>query len=196
MKRKLLFLAFVLSTVVGWSQTVTLKFKNGTTQQYNLSELESIDFKDGNDNQNNGNDNQNKTFYDVLQINGVSYACFGYRSIFVYRSSWDLSKHSGQIVLPCGSLSLAQNGEFHYDYMYLLNLKGSQELEIGSKLENFSPTFKRLGKEELSYVSGSATVIDKLYRKYITIRFDSFTFGYGSNSYSLDGTVQLSFHED
>ena len=55
MKRRLLFLAFVLSTVVGWSQTVTLKFKNGTTQQYNMSELESIDFKDG-DNNNSGND--------------------------------------------------------------------------------------------------------------------------------------------
>lgn len=55
MKRRLLFLAFVLSTVVGWSQTVTLKFKNGTTQQYDMSELESIDFKDG-DNNNSGND--------------------------------------------------------------------------------------------------------------------------------------------
>ena len=55
MKRRLLFLAFVLSTVVGWSQTVMLKFKNGTTQQYNMSELESIDFKDG-DNNNSGND--------------------------------------------------------------------------------------------------------------------------------------------
>lgn len=50
MKRKILFLAFVLSTLVGWSQTVTLKFKNGTTQQYNMSELESVDFTDGNNN--------------------------------------------------------------------------------------------------------------------------------------------------
>lgn len=48
MKRRLLFLAFVLSTIVGWSQTVTLKFKNGTTQQYNMSELESVDFTDDN----------------------------------------------------------------------------------------------------------------------------------------------------
>ena len=53
MKRRILFLAFVLSTVVGWSQTVTLKFKNGTTQQYNMSELESIDFKDGDNNSGN-----------------------------------------------------------------------------------------------------------------------------------------------
>ena len=48
MKRKILFLAFVLSTLVGWSQTVTLKFKNGTTQQYNMSELESVNFTDDN----------------------------------------------------------------------------------------------------------------------------------------------------
>ena len=48
MKRRLLFLVFILSTVVGWSQTVTLKFKNGTTQQYNMSELESVNFTDDN----------------------------------------------------------------------------------------------------------------------------------------------------
>jgi hypothetical protein len=48
MKRRILFLAFVLSTVVGWSQTVTLKFKNGTIQQYNMSELESVNFTDDN----------------------------------------------------------------------------------------------------------------------------------------------------
>ena len=56
MKRRILFLAFVLSTVVGWSQTVTLKFKNGTTQQYNMSELESVDFTQGDNNGNEGFD--------------------------------------------------------------------------------------------------------------------------------------------
>ena len=190
MKRRLLFLAFVLSTVVGWSQTVTLKFKNGTTQQYNMSELESIDFADG-------GDVNNKTAYDILQINGESYACYGYRGLVTYKSTWDLSKHSGTIRLPCGKLSDAQKGEFDFNYMYHIYLKGSQELEIGSKLENFSPTFNIFGsRDELSYVSGSAVVIDKLDDKYITIRFDSIVFGYGSNSYTLDGTVQLMFDED
>ena len=46
MKRSIILLAFVLTTVLGWSQTITLKFKNGTTQQYNMSELESVDFTD------------------------------------------------------------------------------------------------------------------------------------------------------
>lgn len=191
MKRSILFLALLLTTAFGWSQTVTLKFKNGTTQQYSMSELESIDFKDGDDN------NDNKTVYDILQINGESFACFGYRCFVTYKSTWDLSKHNGTIRLPCGKLSDAQKGEFDYNYMYHINLKGSQELKIGSKLENFSPTFKSVGsRDELSYVSGSAIVIDKLDDKYITIRFDSIVFGYGSNSYTLDGTVQLMFDED
>ncbi len=55
MKRVILLFAAVLFASIGWSQTVTLKFKNGTTQQYNLSEIESIDFADG-DNNNSGND--------------------------------------------------------------------------------------------------------------------------------------------
>lgn len=48
MKRSIILLAFVLTTVLGWSQTVTLKFKNGTTQQYSMSELESVNFTDDN----------------------------------------------------------------------------------------------------------------------------------------------------
>ncbi len=52
MKRVVLLLfAAVLFATVGWSQTVTLKFKNGTTQQYNMSELESVDFTDENTHQ-------------------------------------------------------------------------------------------------------------------------------------------------
>ena len=48
MKRVILLFAAVLLATVGWSQTVTLKFKNGTTQQYNMSELESVNFTDDN----------------------------------------------------------------------------------------------------------------------------------------------------
>ena len=48
MRRIILFFAAVLLASVGWSQTVTLKFKNGTTQQYNMSELESVNFTDDN----------------------------------------------------------------------------------------------------------------------------------------------------
>lgn len=48
MRRIILFFAAVLLASIGWSQTVTLKFKNGTTQQYNMSELESVNFTDDN----------------------------------------------------------------------------------------------------------------------------------------------------
>ena len=55
MKRVILLFAAVLLASIGWSQTVTLKFKDGSTRQYNMSEIESIDFTDGNGN-NSGND--------------------------------------------------------------------------------------------------------------------------------------------
>lgn len=55
MKRSIILLVLVLTTAIGWSQTVTLKFKNGTTQQYSMGELESIDFtNDGSNNNENG----------------------------------------------------------------------------------------------------------------------------------------------
>ena len=133
-----------------------------------------------------------KQDYDVLQINGVQYACYGYRCVITYKSTWDSTKHSGEIMLPCGDLADAQKGVHEYKYMYSIGLKGSQDLKTGSKLENFSPIFERIGEwKGLSYISGSASVIDMMNDRYITIKFDSFTFGSGSKSYTLNGTVQL-----
>jgi hypothetical protein len=139
-----------------------------------------------------------KNEYDILIINGEKYACFGYRSLITYQSTWDLSKHTGEIRLPCGKLSDAQKGEYDYDYAFMIKLKGNQDLKIGSKLEDFSPTFT--GVDDWSgpydYDSGSATITDKKDDKYITIKFNSFKFGSGSKSYTLDGTVQLDLDED
>ena len=138
-----------------------------------------------------------KVDYDVLQINGVDYACYGYRSFITYTSTWDLSNHSGEILLPCGNLSDAKKGEYDYDYMYSIYLEGNQDLKKGSKLENFSPEFEDVGEwDRLSYSSGSATITDKKDDKYINVKFDSFKFGNGSKSYTLNGTVQLDLDED
>ena len=99
-------------------------------------------------------------------------------------------------MLPCGDLADAQKDVHKYSYMYTIDLKGSQDLKTGSKLENFSPTIEKFGDwEGLSYVSGSASVIDMMNDRYITIKFDSFTFGNGSKSYILNGTVQLMLSE-
>ncbi len=131
--------------------------------------------------------------YDVLQINGASYACYGHRCIITYESIWDLNKHKGQLSLPCGKLSDAQKGEYDYDYMYVIYLKGSGDLKKGSKLEDFSPTLDDYKSwESENFVGGSATVIDKKDDNYITIKFDSFAF----ESYTFNGTVQLSLDED
>lgn len=136
----------------------------------------------------------NLTDYDVIQINGESYACYGYRCPITYASDWDLSSHRGTLRLPCGKLSDAQKEEYSYDELYEIRLRGSENLKTGSKLEDFSPTFVDMGT--FDYVSGSATITDKKDDKYITVKFDSFKFASGSKSYVLKGTVQLDLDED
>ena len=149
------------------------------------------------DDDSNNKSNNFKQDYDVLQINGESYACYGYRSALTYTSSWDLANHSGYLSLPCGKLSDAQKGEFDIDYLYRITLEGNHDLMEGEKLENYSPMFEDIRDwDGLDYVSGSATITDKQNDKYITVKFDSFKFGNGSNSYTLNGTVQLDLDED
>lgn len=139
-----------------------------------------------------------KQDYDRLQINGVEYACYGYRCIVTYTSSWDFSENCGQILLPCGKLSDAEKGEYDYDYMYTIYLEGTQGLKKGSKLENFSPRIESNEDwfTQLNYSSGSATITDKKDDVYITVKFDSFKFENESKSYTLNGTVQLDLDED
>ena len=64
-----------------------------------------------------GNDDEEdeinlKQDYDILQVNGVDYACYGYRCIITYSSTWNKTNHSGEILLPCGKLSDAKKGEY------------------------------------------------------------------------------------
>ena len=50
MKRIVCLLALLLVFAFGWSQTMTIHFKNGNTQKYNMGEIESIEFsQDKND---------------------------------------------------------------------------------------------------------------------------------------------------
>lgn len=74
-------------------------------------------------------DNEFKADYDVFQINGESYACYGYRSPVTYTSEWNLSTHTGELRLPCGKLSDAQKGEYNYEYMYCIYLEGNENLK-------------------------------------------------------------------
>ena len=127
--------------------------------------------------------------YDVLDINNTKYACYGYKSLVTFCSVWNLSTHSGVLRMPCGLLTKAEKGLYDYDYMYEINLNGTKNLSKGSRLEDFSPNFE-FAWERTNYTSGSATVIE-LTDRYITVKYDSFKFGSGSNSYTLNGTVQL-----
>lgn len=135
--------------------------------------------------------------YDIIEINGNKYACYGYRLPITYASYWDLSSHSGDITLPLGKLSDAQKGEYDYEYMLSISLEHNQDLKKGQKLEDFSYISASYnGPDELEYISGSATIIDKKDDTYITIKFDSFELGNGKSSYVLNGTVQLMLDED
>lgn len=145
---------------------------------------------DGGDGNGGGGTNSNQ-IYDVLQINGEDYACYGYRSPITYTSHWDSSIHCGEISLPCGNLSDAQKGKHKYSYMYTIYLEGNQNLSKGSKFENYSPKIDDI-YSRFDYISGSATVIDKKDDIYITVKFDNFTF----RNYTLNGTVQLLFDEN
>ena len=140
-----------------------------------------------------------KQDYDILQVNGVNYACYGYRCIITYSSSWNKSKHSGEILMPCGKLSDAKKGEYDYDYMYGIVLEGSKDLKKGSKLEDYSLWFDSSedSYNDYEYASGSAIVADIKSDEYITINFNSFKVrNEDGNSYVLNGTVQLDFDED
>ena len=45
-------------------------------------------------------DSDFKQDYDILQVNGVDYACYGYRCAVTYTSTWNITNHSGEIMLP------------------------------------------------------------------------------------------------
>ena len=145
------------------------------------------------------NDINLKQDYDILQVNGVDYACYGYRCIITYSSTWNKTKNSGKILLPCGKLSDAKKGEYDYDYMYGIKLEGSKDLKKGTKLEEYSLQFDSSEDyyHKYNYTSGSATVAEIRSDEYITIKFDSFMVSNKEgDSYVLNGTVQLDFDED
>ena len=140
-----------------------------------------------------------KQDYDILHVNGGDYACYGYRSLATFSSSWDKTNHSGMILLPCGKLSDAKKGEYDYDYMYSIELEGTKDLKKGSKLEDYSLCFQSAENycELYEYASGSATVVDIVNDQYITINFNSFKVcNEDGKSYVLNGTVQLDFDVD
>ena len=140
-----------------------------------------------------------KQDYDILQINGVNYACYGYRSVITYSSYWNKANHSGEILLPCGNLSDAKKGEYNYDYLYGIVLEGSTDLKKGSKLEDYSLWFisSHDNRNDYEYKSGSAVVAEIKSDEYITINFNSFKVrNEDGDSYVLNGTVQLDYDEE
>ncbi len=131
--------------------------------------------------------------YDLLQINGVDCACYGYRCGLTYESEWNMEQREGEILLPCTTLTNTSSGDYDFNYLYTIYLNGNRDLKKGCKLEDFNARLENTDNwEVVNYESGTATVIEKIDNKYITISFDQFKFGEGGNSFTLNGTVQLS----
>jgi len=134
--------------------------------------------------------------YDVLQINGVECACYGYRCGLTYESEWNLEQRKGEILLPCATLTNAINADYDYNYLYTIYLNGSKDLKKGSKLEDYNAKLENTDNwDVVNYESGTAIVTEKVDDKYITISFNQFKFGQGDNSFTLNGTVQLSLNK-
>ena len=190
MKRLFSFVLMLQLASVCFSQSMTIIFKDGTTVKHKMNLIESIEFTD--------DDDGISQVYDILQINGDKYACYGYRCFITYSSSWDLETNEGEILLPCGKLSDAEKGEYDYDYMFAIYLEGKERLKKGSKIEDYFIGFSSTEDiYEYEYASGSAIVSDIISDEYITISFKSFEVrSDDGNSYVLDGTVQLDFDED
>ena len=144
----------------------------------------------------NKDGNTPKVEYGIIQIDGTSYACYGYGCPITFTSYWNYDTHKGEITLPCGKLSDAQQGVYNYDYAYTIKLSGTEDLAKGSKLENFSPTLTDAGGwYTLDYTSGSAVVTEIVPNKYITINFSNFYFTKGTTTHSFTGTVQRALSE-
>lgn len=47
MKRIVSLLLLIQCCIAGWSQTITIKYKNGSTQNYNMNDIEEITFSQG-----------------------------------------------------------------------------------------------------------------------------------------------------
>ena len=50
MKRIVSLIVFIQCCISGWSQTMTIEFKNGATTKYNMKDIKSIYFEEENDN--------------------------------------------------------------------------------------------------------------------------------------------------
>lgn len=143
-------------------------------------------------------DDTTSQLWDALQVNSDNYACYGKRSYVTYSSEWSSSRGIGRIALPCGKLSDAQKGEYDIDYLFAISFTKNQPLQKGDDLADYATIFEdaSLAVDNTVYESGSAVVIDKKDDDYITIKFNSFTCGKGSNARTLNGTVQLDLDED
>jgi len=68
MRRIILFFAAVLLASVGWSQTVKINFKDGTDVNYNMNNVQSIEFLNDNDNNNQGSNDDFSMSGDFIKI--------------------------------------------------------------------------------------------------------------------------------
>ena len=98
--------------------------------------------------------------YDILQINGEKYACYGYRCVITFTSTWDLSRNQGEILLPCGKFSDAEKGNYYIDYMFTIQVEGGEKLKKGSKYLTIRFDSLKFGNAGKSYTLNGTVQLD------------------------------------
>ena len=135
--------------------------------------------------------------YGQININGKTYACYGYGMPITYSSSWNDGILS--IDLPLGELTDAKKGEYDYDYMIGILCEGRKP-SAGTNLADYSEIDITIAIDRLEYAiyeSGSAIVKSVSDDNYITIEFKNFKCKASSTStYTLNGTVKLDYDVD
>ena len=136
--------------------------------------------------------------YELININGKNYACYGYGMPITYQSLWkDGTLH---ILLPLGELADAQKGEYDYDYMIGITCSDGSKPSVGTNLANYPNIEATIILNEggsAVYESGSAIVKSIKDDDYITIEFKDFKCKTSSiQSYTFNGTVKLYYDVD
>ena len=191
MKRIVILLVFLQCCMAGWSQTMTIKYKNGSTKNYNMNDIEEISFpQEGNSESGSGSssiftmtrDGKVYESQDVEDINPIyGHGGHGEGNHF---SMDECLPRMGQIHIQ---FPLSQYGEnVPPSYFYV----GYND--FGSYATDIVYISSEMAGWHGEYVSGSA-VVTKNDGKYITVQFNNYKFSVSrsgsSHEYVLNGTL-------
>lgn len=177
-KRSITFIIFALFTLFAFSQTVNIKYKDGRTDRYKLSDIESLYFQ-GNNNSQGGDDTPQGNNEDeaerigndktygllTLTVNGAPYYVWNYSTIGqkkdegwmgfnIYISEKAPSSSMKELIMKIRPSKVSQLhvGDFFYkDDIYVYSYGSVASLNLkGYIIESGSISIKRIGEYDLT----------------------------------------------